>query len=373
MQLPVQTFSAMVQQMAATLQGTAVQLLDLTVGSVLRALLEACASVALWLQWLVLQVLSMTRAATSVGSDLDSWMADFSFARLPAVSALGTATFSRYNSGITATIPVGAVIRVTQGMQTFTVVAQPTNPAWNNAGGYTLLSGASSVSVPISATVVGSAGNVQSGSIGLLASPIPGVDTVTNVTPTTGGLDPEADLAFYTRFQLYINSRSLATGLAVLSAIASLQQGLRYAVLENQTMGGQTQIGNFCAIVDDGTGSPPVELLSAAQSAVDSVRPIGSTFTVNAPVVVPAAVNVVLQTSNPLTLFSVAASVQQNILLWIATLPVAGVLAISKIEAIAHATDSSVISVTSSLINNLSVDLVAPNNGVIIAGPVTVS
>jgi hypothetical protein len=81
----------------------------------------------------------------------------------------------------------------------------------------------------------------------------------------------------------------------------------------------------------------------------------------------------VLLTSNPITLASVAAAVQQNILLWIASLPVAGILALSKIEAIAHATDASIISVTSALINNEPSDLLAPDNGVIIAGPVTVS
>jgi hypothetical protein len=300
-------------------------------------------------------------------------MADFSFVRLPAVDAVGQVTFSRYNSGITATVPVGTIVRATQGTQIFAVVADPTNSAWNNAGAYTLPSGVGSIGVPIAATQPGNVGNVQSGAIGLLASPIPGIDVVTNLTPTSGGLDPETDLAFCARFQLYINSRSLATKLAVLTAIAGLQQGLRYAVLENQTIGGLPQAGNFCAIVDDGSGSPPAALLSAAQSAVDAVRPIGSTFTVNGPVVMVAAVNVVLLTSNPITLASVAAAVQQNILPWIASLPVAGILALSKIEAIAHATDASVISVTSALINNEPSDLLAPDNGVIIAGPVTVS
>ena len=70
--LPLQTFTTLVQNMAAGVQGSAAQLIDLSVGSVLRALLEACASVALWMQWLILQVLSMTRAATSSGADLDS-------------------------------------------------------------------------------------------------------------------------------------------------------------------------------------------------------------------------------------------------------------------------------------------------------------
>jgi hypothetical protein len=40
MQLPLQSFVALVQQMAASVQGAAAQLIDLSVGSVLRALLE---------------------------------------------------------------------------------------------------------------------------------------------------------------------------------------------------------------------------------------------------------------------------------------------------------------------------------------------
>ena len=68
--------------MAAAVQAAATQLLDLTVGSTLRAVLEANASVCLWMQWLILQVLRTTRAATSTGADLDSWMADLSLTPL---------------------------------------------------------------------------------------------------------------------------------------------------------------------------------------------------------------------------------------------------------------------------------------------------
>jgi phage-related baseplate assembly protein len=190
--------------------------------------------------------------------------------------------------------------------------------------------------------------------------------------PTVGGMDAETDTAFRSRFQLYINSRSLATELAVISSIANVQQGLRYAVLENQTISGVPEFGSFCVIVDDGTGSPPTTLLSAAQVAVNAVRPVGSTFSVNGPLVMPAAVTVVLETSNPLTHANVVATVQQNIAAWISSLSIGATLAISKLEAIAHDTDLSVVSVTSTLINNSSSDLVAPDNGVIIAYSVTV-
>ena len=85
--------------MAAAVEASATQLLDLTVGSTLRAVLEANASIGLWMQWLILQVLRTTRAATSNGADLDSWMADLTLTRLPAVAATGTVTLLTVHTG----------------------------------------------------------------------------------------------------------------------------------------------------------------------------------------------------------------------------------------------------------------------------------
>src|ERR1700712_3038292 len=96
MQLPLRDFNSLVSAAAAAVQGSARVLLDLSVGSVLRAVLEANAGIALWMQWLVLLVLQATRASTSSGPDLDSWMADFSLARLPAVPAVGQVTLARF-------------------------------------------------------------------------------------------------------------------------------------------------------------------------------------------------------------------------------------------------------------------------------------
>jgi uncharacterized phage protein gp47/JayE len=365
MQLPVQTFSTYVEQMAATLQGTSSALIDLTVGSVLRALLEACASVALWLQWMILQVLSVTRAATSAGTDLDSWMADFQFFRLPASFAAGTVTLSRFSVGSQAVVPVGTVVRVQGGTQTFAVTAQPTNPAWNGANGFTIPIGISSIDVPVLCVQTGAIGNVQAGAIDLLATSIPGVDSVINALPTVGGMDPESDAAFRSRFTLYINSRSLATDLAVQNELASLQQGLRYNILENQTFNGTYQIGNFAIILDDGTGSPSPTLLSNAVTAVNTVRPIGSTYSVNPPVITSASINMAIETSDAYTLQAVSNNIQTEILAWIASLPIGGTLAVSKLEAIAHATDPSVVSVTSTTINGATMDLTALPNSII--------
>ena len=372
MLLSLNSFTVLVQQMAAAVQGGAQQLVDLSVGSVLRSVLEASASVGLWMQWLILQVLSATRAATSNGTDLDSWMADFSLTRLPGSAAGGTVTFARYTVGLDTVVPVGAQVRTDDGTQTFSVVASASDPSWNGTGGYDLPAALASVDVPVQANIPGSAGNVLGGAIGLLGSAIPGVDTVNNTDPLAGGFDPESDQALRVRFQSYINSRSLATRLAIGNAVASVQQGLRYGIIENADASGALHPGFFMVTVDDGTGTPTNALLSEVQAAVEIVRPLGSTYAVLPPVVVEAAVEMTLETSNPATKPAISAAVQQSVLAWIAALPLGGTLAISKLDALAHMADSSVVSVAGTTINGAAADAAAPANGVIIAGSVVV-
>ena len=371
--LPLQKFSVLLENMAAGVQGNAVQLVDLSVGSVLRALLEACAAAALWMQWLILQVLTLTRAATSTGSDLDSWMADFNLVRLPGAASAGSITFSRYTAGMSAIVPVGATVSTNDGTQTFQVVQQSSNPAWNGSSGYTVAPLVSSVTVPAQATTPGLAGNVQISAIGLLTSAIPGIDTVTNTAAFTGGVNAESDAALRARFQLYINSRSLATPQAVDFAIASLQQGLRYTVLENQDTTGAALLGHFWVVVDDGTGSPSDSLLANASSAVEAVRPIGATYAVTGPLVVQVSVQMSFSTSNAATQTVVSSGIQAAVAAWINSLPIAGTLAVSKLEALAHAADPSVVSVTSATINGAAADIVAPGNGVLVATSIVVN
>lgn len=78
-------------------------------------------------------------------------------------------------------------------------------------------------------------------------------------------------------------------------------------------------------------------------------------------------------TTNAATYASVCSAIAANIQSWIAGLPIAGTLAISKLDAIAHDTDPSVVSVTLTQINGASTDLVAATTEVILAGSITVS
>ena len=109
------------------------------------------------------------------------------------------------------------------------------------------------------------------------------------------------------------------------------------------------------------------------QEAVEQVRPLGSTYAVMAPVVATAAVQMALETNDAAKKATVAALVQQSIVSWVEELPMGGTLAISKLDALAHMADPSVVSVVDTTINGAAFDIVAPANGVIIAGAVVVN
>jgi len=374
MQLLLQTFAALMQTMAAAVQGSASQLLDLSVGSVLRAILEANAAVALWVQWLIVQVLGVTRAATSTGPDLDSWMADYSLTRLPATLAAGAVTLARYTTTLTAFIPVGTQIRSADGSQSFTVTAAPSNSAYNaSLNGYTLAAGVASLIVPVAASTPGAAGNLQPGTATVLGSAIAGVDTVTNALPFAGGADAETDTAFRARFANYIQSLSLATPLAVATALQGVQQGLTYAIAENTAAGGATQPGSFLITLDDGSGNPPASLLSAATAAVEAVRPIGSVFAVLPPTLYPATISMTLTVANPTTLPVAIAAVTAALTAALNALPIGAPLPWSRLAQIAYDASPLVANVTGVTLNGATADLIIPGYGVIKTGTLAIA
>jgi uncharacterized phage protein gp47/JayE len=358
MQLSLKGFSSLVETMSAAVQGAAAPLLDLSVGSVLRAVLEANAAVALWMQWLILQALQATRLATSTGADVDSFGADFGMTRLAATTAGGSATFARFTPTIPAIVPVGTTIATSDGTARFIVTVDATNAAWSAAqNGYLLGAGVSSVTVPIAALMAGSAGNVLPGTISLIATALPGIDSVTNVLALSGGLDAESDIAFRTRFQLFIDSRSRATLQAVSYAATSVQQNITCAVIENSDAAGDFEPGHFVVYVDDGTGAPASGLLATVQQAVDAVRPVGSVFAVFGPTVLDADLRMTLVLATGADRAAVVAQVSGVLTGFINTLPVGAGLAYTRLAQLVYDANPAITNVTSLLLNGATGDL----------------
>ena len=371
--LNVQTFTQIVENTASAIQGSCSRLIDFTVGSVLLAIAQANAGCLLWLQGLCLQVLQVTRAATSSASDLDSWMADFSFLRLPASSATGFVTFSRFAANLPAMVPVGAVVQTASGAQQFAVSVDVTNTAYSaTVAGYSIAAGVSTVTVPVVAVTPGAAGNLTVGGIALMGTAVPGVDTVTNGAAFAGGLDAEADAAFRVRFVSYVAGLSKATKNAVGTAIAGVQQGLAYTITENYNYAGAYAPGSFYVVVDDGSGAPPSQLLTLIQAAIDAVRPLGSSFAVFGPTKVTANPSMTVAAATGYSHAGVAANVAAALASSIAGLSLGQPLPYTQLAAIAWSV-TGVANVTAVQLNGGTADLTATSQQVIRCGTITVS
>ena len=366
-------FTSLVQNMVATIQGTATQLLDLSVGSVLRAIFEAVAGVVLWLQALILQVQTMTRAATSVGADLDSFYADFGFYRLAAAFSTGQVTFSRFTATAAATIPVGTTIETADGSQAYAVAVDITNSSYNaTLNAYVLPINASSITLPVKATTPGAGGNVLAGTVTAITQALPGIDAVTNANPFTNGLDAENDPAFRARFQLYIASLSKGTKDAIRSAIANIQQGMQVIITEDFQYNGTYDPGFFYVVVDDGSGAPSSNLLATVYNAIDAVRALAVRFGVFAPVIVTANVSLIVTSATGYDHPTVVGSVGTALRAFLNTLPLGADLSYTQIASIAYSIPG-VTNVTAVLVNSATADLVATDQQVIKAGTVSVA
>lgn len=290
--LNLKSIVTFVENQAAAIQANASALIDFSVGSILRATAEANAAVAMWLQGMVLQVLAVSRLATSFGSDVDTFVNDYGLFRLSSSASAGLVTFSRIQTTNSALIPVGAQVQSADGTQTFTVIVDTTNPNYSAVlGGFLIPAGVAALAVQVSAVATGSATNVVAGGVNRLLTSISGVDFVNNAGPMSGGANSETDAALKIRFVLYLLSLSKATFSAIAFAITSLQLGIQYTITPNQTYSGQTQFGFFYVVVDDGTGSPPSSLLTQVAGVIAPVVALTVSFAVFGPIVAIANVS----------------------------------------------------------------------------------
>jgi len=363
-----------IQNMATAVQQKAKVLVDFTLGSVTRAVVESTAQVVIWLESLILLLLQATRAATSSGADLDSWMLDYGLVRLAATASTGQVTFSRFTSTYQAVISVGTIIQTADGTQQFTVIADTTQPAYSaTLGGYVIAAGIAGAVATVQAVNTGAATNVLANTITMLTQAIQFVDTVINAAAFTNGTDAESDSAFRARFITYINGLSKAVKTAIGNAILAVKQGLSYVLVENQTYGGLPQAGYFYAVVDDGTGSPPSTLLSSVSNAIDAVRPFTSTFAVFAPVVVTANVAMTIATASGYSHSVVVGLVQTALQNYINSLAIGQTLSYTRLAQVAYDASPGVTNVTGTTLNGGTADLAATSQQIVKFGTVTVA
>jgi phage-related baseplate assembly protein len=188
-----------------------------------------------------------------------------------------------------------------------------------------------------------------------------------------GGVDAESDAAFRTRFGSYLGSLSKATDAAIGSAILGIQQGLSYVINENINQAGAAQMGNFVVTVDDGSGAPPAALISNVQQIVEALRPVGSSFAVQGPVVLLAEVSMTLSTQAGVSHQIVVAAVAGAIESYIDGLSVGATLNYTRLAQLAYDASSAVTNVSAVVLNGGTSDLVPPLFGAVRPGTVAVS
>lgn len=306
------TFTRMLQDWAAAAQGACATLLDFAVGAILRAISEAQGGSGLWLQSLILQLLSTTRLATSSGNAVDTFCADFmpvvpgtNSPRLPAAPASGSVTFARYTPTNTAIIPVSALIQTADGTQTFEVVADTTQSAYSSLlNAYVIAASVTSCTATVQDAVGGTGGNISAGTLTVLQSGISGVDTVTNPSAFSNGVNAESDAALKARFANYLASLSKGTVPAIEYAITALNQNLQVTIVSQPLY-----TPNVLVTVDDGSGDIPGALVTAALAAATAVVAAGISISVLAATKITANVNMTITVATGYTAATVEGQV----------------------------------------------------------------
>jgi uncharacterized phage protein gp47/JayE len=394
--LNTQSLTTTLQNWAAAVQGACSLLLDFTVGSILRAIGQAQAGVALWLQGLILQLLATTRLATCKGNDVDTFCVDFMPAlpgsvtaalpngspRLPAVAATGAVTFARFTPTNSAFIPAqsgpvstpnGAVMQTLDGTQSFVVVADPNQSAYSaSLNGYVIPANVSSVAVTVQALNAGTGGNISAGTLTVLQTGISGVDTVTNAGAFSNGINQESDAALKARFPLYMASLAEGTNGAIAYAITSLQQGLQYTINNNVDLNGSPDNGMVTVIVDDGSGSIPGALVALASSAVHAVIAAGVRVGVYAATKVTVPANLTITTAAGFVHATVVAQVAAAIAAYINGIGLGNSLSYGALYAVAFSV-AGVTDVTNYTLNGGTADIAATSLQTIKAGTITVA
>jgi len=377
-----QSFTQILTSFATVVQGQASSLVNFVTGSIMRAVGEGVAWISMWLQSLILNAIALTRAVTSSGADLDSWLAQFGFYRLAPTAASGQVTLSRFTYTQQAIVPVGSIVQTGDGTQQYQVIADTTNPAYSvTLGGFVIAAGTQTVTLTVVSITPGSnslslpdaSGNVSAGVINALYQSIPFVDTVSNAIAFSNGVNAESDVSARIRFVGYLATLAKATRAAVLAAVAALGSNFVCTIAENITYGGVTQMGYFYVVVDDGTGAPSSGTLSTVYNAIDAVRPFTSTFGVFAPVVQNAVVSLsITTTSTGAGHAATAAVVQLALLSYINTMKLGQTLSYFRIGQIAFDASTDVVDVLAVLLNGGTADFTATPQQVIKSTSVSV-
>ncbi|GBR50789.1 hypothetical protein AA106555_0328 [Neokomagataea thailandica NBRC 106555] len=321
--------------------------------------MEAVGGVGLWLQYTVVQALQKTRLSTSTGTDCDSFVADFGMARLQGEAATGAVTLLSFTPDAQSAVVLSTVILRTVSGLSFSVVKDETHPLWSaNMGGYVRAQGQESIDVPVVCQIAGSLGNVDEGAICLMGTAVSGIDTVTNQSAFSNGVDAETDEQLRLRFPLWLSAKATASKASIENAISDVRAGLSYAVEDGRDAGGNLRSGYFTAVVNDGSGTPTQALLRDVYAAIDSTRAVGVGFAVQAPSVLELTVSMDVSIPYYLSEDNVREAIRAAIASDIVNTPIGSGYAYSRLSYLAYVgANVAVTAVSNVLLNNNQNDI----------------
>lgn len=372
MSLALRSYATTVSQAVSAAQGACASLLDLAVGTPGRAILEAVSGIGLWLQYVALQILTRNRLATSTGTDVDTFIADFGLTRLAGTAATGAVVMTSFSpTSTSALVEPGDIVRTVSGTN-YVVTTDTSLATWDNTqGGYVRAAGVSAITVPIAASSAGTASNAAAGAICLLGTSISGIDTVTNTAAITNGTDGETDAAARARFVTWLNTLDRATLASIEGAIEDMATGIFCSGVENVDAAGNLLPGNIVLYVDDGSGDVSDDVLADAYALADSYRASPASIQVVRPAILNPAVSMTLTLASGADASTIESTISTNIAAYFNALAIGDGAVYTKLSQIAYAASPSVTAVSNLLLNGGTSDIAGATGVAIRSGTVT--
>lgn len=369
-QIPTLSFSEFVSNLVALWAANTGADPSLSAGDPLLAIFQSMSSQFIFLESVATQLAALTRAQTSTGANLDTWMAQFSFTRLPAVAPVGSITLTALSAHSTnTTVPLTTIVQTAGGSIQYQLVADTTQAAYSSAlNAYVLPAGQTSITATAQSIQPGTAYNVQANQLTQFAASVPGIDLVTNPDPILNGVNAESDSAFRARFVLYFESLREATIPAVEAAIESVQAGIQYVVVPNEQLDGTPQYGYFYATIWPYTDA----LQASVYTAVAAVVALGIQFNIYSATEVQVSVTVNITVAAGYVVADVQTAVQNAVLDFIGSLELGQNLYWSQLYAVVYAV-AGVQDASALLIDGSNADIIATPQHIIQPSTVTVT
>jgi uncharacterized phage protein gp47/JayE len=178
----------------------------------------------------------------------------FKFSKQTATYASGAVAFTRADTTKATTVSSGTQVSTAGGV-VFETIAD-----------VTVAIGTATVSVAVEAVDCGTSGNVAAATITTIVSAI-AMDSVTNQSAISGGLDAETDAQYQARFLAYINGLGLSNKYGIIAG-ALTNSSLRSASIV-ECFPPSNGLYNLILYIDDGNGNASATTIAAVKSLID--------------------------------------------------------------------------------------------------------